>query len=220
MIIIKKIFLRKIKYTILKRHFFGITNNLRVLPDFIIIGAMKSGTTSLYYNICQHPSIRPAAYDEIGFFDVNYDLGLGWYRSLFPSIISKLNIKRKTGFFLTGEDTPFYFWKEDAALRIKKHFPKIKLIIILRNPIDRAYSNFTDDLFNKNQSNNFEEIIIEEINQIKKNNVDFKKLIEPAYIAKGIYSEQIKIWLKYFDKEQIIVINTEEMKKKSNDYNK
>ena len=68
-----------------KRGFSGITASSRVLPDFIIIGTVRSGSTSLYYNICEHPSVLEAAYDEIGYFDSNYHLGENWYRSMFPT---------------------------------------------------------------------------------------------------------------------------------------
>ena len=72
-------------YVLCKRHFYGVTGSLRVLPDFIVIGSMKCGTTSLYYDICEHPCTIAAAYDEIGFFDSNFHLGLNWYRSMFPT---------------------------------------------------------------------------------------------------------------------------------------
>ena len=79
-----------------KRHFFGITSPLRVLPNFFVIGAGRTGTTSLYHYLDQHPSLSKSAYDELGFFDVNFHLGLHWYRSLFPSIFTKFRIKLKT----------------------------------------------------------------------------------------------------------------------------
>ena len=69
-----------------KRGVAGITASSRVLPDFIIAGTVRSGTTSLYYNICEHPSVLSADYDEIGYFDSNYHLGINWYRSMFPTI--------------------------------------------------------------------------------------------------------------------------------------
>ena len=100
-----------IRYQLLARHFYAITGPLRTLPDFIIIGAMKSGTTSLYNYICEHPCVLPAAYDEVGFFDDNFHLGLNWYRSLFPTKKQIDNIRKKEGIAITGEDTPFYFWR-------------------------------------------------------------------------------------------------------------
>ena len=117
---------RSIYNIILKRGISGITSTWRVLPDFIIIGTVRSGSTSLYYNICNHPSILPAAYDEIGFFDSNYHLGMNWYRSMFPLKSNMERIRSETKYALTGEDTPFYFWKIDAANRIRKILPKIK----------------------------------------------------------------------------------------------
>ena len=98
-----------------KRGIAGITASNRVLPNFIIIGTVRSGTTSLYYNICEHPSVLPAAYDEIGFFDSNFHLGINWYRSMFPTEKKMEEIKKDTGFAITGEDTPFYFWKKEAV---------------------------------------------------------------------------------------------------------
>ena len=80
---IKNIY-RKFYYQFLKRNYSAVTSSLRVLPDFIIFGSVRSGSTSLYYDICEHPSVIPAAYDEIGFFDSNYHLGINWYRSMFP----------------------------------------------------------------------------------------------------------------------------------------
>ena len=125
-----------------KRGIAGITASNRVLPNFIIIGTVRSGTTSLYYNICEHPSVLPAAYDEIGFFDSNFHLGIDWYRSMFPTEKKMEEIKKDTGFAITGEDTPFYFWKKEIVDRIFQVLPDVKIIAIFRNPVDRAYSNY------------------------------------------------------------------------------
>ena len=103
-----------------------MTASMRVLPDFIIIGSMKCGTTSLYYDICEHPCASAAARDEIGFFDSNFHLGLNWYRSLFPTKKQIDNTRQKEGIAITGEDTPFYFWNKDARDRIQKLLPNLK----------------------------------------------------------------------------------------------
>jgi hypothetical protein len=209
--------IRKIYWIILKRHFYGLTSPIRVLPDFIIIGAMKSGTTSLYYNICQHQNIFESAYDEIGFFDDNFELGLYWYRSMFPTVFQKYITKLKHQKFLTGEDTPFYFWKQNVVDRIHNILPNVKLIIILRNPIDRAYSNYTDRINLGNEPTSFEEVVKNEIEFIKKNNLksvnnELKDMIkEPAYLAKGIYVNQLKLWRKKFPLKQFHILSTEEM---------
>ncbi len=115
-----------IKHQLMSRHFYAITSPMRTLPNFIIIGAMKSGSTSLYNYICEHPCILPAAYDEIGFFDSNFHLGLNWYRSMFPTKKQLDAVRRKEGAAITGEDTPFYFWNKDARDRIQKLLRQIK----------------------------------------------------------------------------------------------
>ena len=139
---IKKLY-RILRYTIISRHFFGITSGLRVLPNFMVIGVGRSGTTSLFNYLEQHPSIVKSSYDEIGFFDDNFHLGMSWYRSMFPTIFTKFLVKLKTKHFMTYEVTPWYIRRPWTARRIKNIFPNIKLIVVLRNPVDRTYSHLS-----------------------------------------------------------------------------
>ena len=206
-----------IRYQLLARHFYAITGPLRTLPDFIIIGAMKSGTTSLYNYICEHPCVLPAAYDEVGFFDDNFHLGLNWYRSMFPTKRRIEDIRRKEGVAITGEDTPFYFWNPVAAKRIQKLLPNIKLITILRNPIDRAYSEYQDLVSSESNSPSFETFIENEINTRRKDSSliteeNFEIFNQKnSYLLKGIYVDQLKIWAGLFPKEQIFTLSTENL---------
>ena len=209
--------LKKIYWNFFRRNIFGITGPLRVLPDFIIIGSMKCGTTSLYYDICEHPCVSPAAYDEIGFFDSNFHLGLNWYRSMFPTKRRIEDIRRKEGVAITGEDTPFYFWNPVAAKRIQKLLPNIKLITILRNPIDRAYSEYQDVVSSESNSPSFETFIENEINTRRKDSSliteeNFEIFNQKnSYLLKGIYVDQLKIWAGLFPKEQIFTLSTENL---------
>ena len=208
--------LKKIYWNLIKRNTAGITGPFRVLPDFIIIGSMKCGTTSLYYDICEHPCASAAARDEIGFFDSNFHLGLNWYRSMFPTKGQIEDIKHKEGVAITGEDTPFYFWNPIAAKRIQKLLPNIKLIIILRNPIDRAYSEYQDLVSRESNSPSFETFIENEINTRKKGIIITEENFEifnqnDSYLLKGIYIDQLKIWAGLFPKEQIFTLSTESL---------
>ena len=209
--------LKKIYWNFFRRNIFGITGPLRVLPDFIIIGSMKCGTTSLYYDICEHPCVSAAAYDEIGFFDSNFHLGLNWYRSMFPTKRRIEDIRRKEGVAITGEDTPFYFWNPVAAKRIQKLLPNIKLITILRNPIDRAYSEYQDVVSSESNSPSFETFIENEINTRRKDSSliteeNFEIFNQKnSYLLKGIYVDQLKIWAGLFPKEQIFTLSTENL---------
>ncbi len=209
---------RSIYNIILKRGISGITSTWRVLPDFIIIGTARSGSTSLYYNICSHPSILPASYDEIGFFDSNYHLGMNWYRSMFPLKSDMERIRSETKYALTGEDTPFYFWKIDAANRIRKILPKIKLITILRNPVQRAYSNYYLGVREGTEKLTFEEAVRKELDTFPENKILAENIfkfcnIRRSYIAKSLYVYQMKIWFERFSKNRLFVISTEEMSK-------
>ncbi len=206
-------------YQFFKRHIFAISGPIRLLPDFIIIGTARSGTTSLYYNICQHPCVLPAAYDELGFFDSNFHLGLNWYRSLFPTLFSKWMVKHNKKFAITGEDTPFYIWSPLVAKRILKILPNVKLIVLFRNPIDRAYSNYHLGVRAGSENLSFEDAIQVELNQLKNNEIKPENKLEKyttprSYIAKGFYADQLKIWLKLFNDEQLFIISTEDFESK------
>ena len=155
---------RFIRYVLLQRHFYGITAPLRVLPDFFVIGVVRSGTTSLYHYLDEHPCITKSAYDELGFFDDNYHLGLNWYRSMFPTKSHKEKIIKKFGKFLTYDVTPFYIYNKISVERIFKAFPNSKIIAVLRNPIDRAYSNY----FLGDQKESFEKTIEREKEELKR----------------------------------------------------
>ena len=208
---------QKLFYQIYKRNIYALTGPIRSLPDFIIIGTARSGTTSLYYDICQHPCVLPAAYDELGYFDSNFHLGLNWYRSLFPTLFSKWLVKQKKQFAITGEDTPFYIWDPIVAKRILKILPKIKLIVLLRNPVDRAYSNYHLGVRSGTENLSFEDAIkleikrLEEINEESKSSIE-KYAIRRSYLAKGFYADQLKIWFEIFNSNQLLIISTEDLK--------
>jgi hypothetical protein len=212
-----KNFLSSAYHRFAKRGISGITASSRVLPNFIIIGTVRSGSTSLYYNICEHPSILSADYDEIGFFDSNYQLGINWYRSMFPTQKKMAELKEKTGFAITGEDTPFYFWKKEAAKRVLEDLPDVKIIAIFRNPIDRAYSNYNLGVRANTENLTFEDAIDEEIRFLEEHT--FRESIDRkrSYITKGIYEKQISLWFEIFSKEQIHILSTEDMKNNPQD---
>jgi hypothetical protein len=104
-------------------------------PAFLIIGAQKAGTSSLFRYLSQHPDIRLPKRKELHFFDLQYSNGIDWYERLFPR---KKIIKRQ----ITGEASPFYLFHPLVPERVFNHYPNIRLIVLLRNPVDRAYSHF------------------------------------------------------------------------------
>ncbi|RLF35719.1 MAG: sulfotransferase, partial [Thermoplasmata archaeon] len=102
-----------------------------MLPNFVIAGPPKSGTTSLLFYLERHPDVF--VINEPHFFSRNYEKGIEWYESLFEK-----HKKEKA----VGEKSPSYFFDPKVPLRIKKHIPDVKLIFIFRDPIKRAYSEY------------------------------------------------------------------------------
>jgi len=192
-------------------------------PSFIIIGAQKSGTSSLHYYLDQHPDIKGSQPKEIHYFDkwINYGYSLRWYENHFKSF----GIRKKLFF----ESSPNYIYYETAAKKISELYPNIKLILILRNPIDRAFSawNMYKQMFeagmdfkkrlgkHPNQPNLIHEYLFKdrgsfpslmETIEIEEELMETNELDEPSILRRGIYVEQIKNYLKYFDRKQLLIL--------------
>ena len=212
-------------YVLCKRHFYGITTSLRILPDFLVIGVGRGGTTSCFHYLSQHPSIIGSAYDDIGFFDQNFHLGLNWYRSMFPTKFLKKKIAKKFGKCLTYDVTPAYIRKPWVARRIKELFPEIKLIALLRNPVDKAYSHYNSKMqVEGDTKTTFEEMVEEDIKTFQKfentnsiiDDEYFSNHIEKSPLGRGLYAQQLKIWFELFDPKQILILTSEELSTETN----
>jgi hypothetical protein len=186
---------------------------LRCLPDFIIIGAQKGGTSSMAFYLNQHPQIKFSTVKEIHFFDNNFSRNLNWYKSYFP-----INNKKYRE-FITGEATPNYLFHPHCPERIKKTLPQVKLIVLLRNPIERAFSHYQMQVRNGYEDKkSFQEAVQVETIRIKmemekvlkdKNYTNFN-LQRFSYLERGKYFKQINRWLKYFDYDQFLFLKSED----------
>jgi len=209
---------QRFRYGLIKRHFYYLTSSFRVSPNFFVIGGVRCGTTSLYHYLGQHNCIKQAAYDELGYFDDNFHLGLNWYRSLFPTKFMQKKIESEYKKFLTYDVTPFYIYNPLVVDRIFKFSPNAKIIAVLRNPIDRAYSNYNSKMQAEGDTKTtFEEIInpeIEIIEKNKKNIDDYAFLVNTFYellLARGFYAKQLEFWFKKFPRKNILLISSEEL---------
>ncbi|HVX43991.1 MAG TPA: sulfotransferase [Mycobacteriales bacterium] len=111
------------------------THQLRLLPSFLVIGAQRCGTTSLYKTLTEHPSVRPAVLHKgVHYFDTAYDKGFAWYRGHFPLATGRDQQP------VTGEASPYYMFHPLAAERIARDLPEARLVVLLRDPVERAYS--------------------------------------------------------------------------------
>ncbi len=179
------------------------TSRWRKLPDFIIIGAQKGGTTSLFYYLNQHPELALARRKEVYFFNLNYEKGINWYKSFFPFRSNKK---------ISGEATPSYLFYPKTAKRIKSALPDVKLIVLLRNPIDRAYSGYAMGLKRNTEQNTFEVAIEQELAALEKHNDPNNYSHErhnQFYLERGKYYSQLRPWLEEFKREQFLFIKSE-----------
>ena len=186
------------------------------LPDFLIIGAEKGGTSFLYWSLCQHPFVEAAARKELHFFDTRKWVvkGIGWYRAQFPASMWKDGRR-----VITGEASPYYLFHPLAPYRASKVVPNTKLIVVLRNPVDRAYSAYRHRVLAGQEDLSFEEAL--EAEQ-ERTSGELEKLLSDdgyasyaytkyTYRLRGIYVEQLERWHEHFDPEQILVLRSEDL---------
>ena len=173
------------------------------LPNFIILGAQKSGTTSLHHALDIHPEVFVSDPKEISFFnkDENYNRGIEFYGSFFK----KWNNEK-----VAGESTPSYLWDERVPPRIKKVLPKAKFIILLRNPVDRAYSAYWYAFIGGDEVLSFEEALEAESSRASQE-PDIRGF--SSYVDRGLYAAQIKRYYKQFSPDQFLILIAEEYKK-------
>ena len=170
-------------------------------PDFIILGTQKGGTSSLYSYIAQHPQVLPSVKKEIEFWSWKFDKGIDWYLSHFPSLPEGEN-------FITGEACPGYLDFKTAPERLHSAFPDVKLIIILRNPVDRAVSHYHHWVRRNQENLSFEEAIDFKLAKIEQTQSLWNK--HGNYMCRGAYIEFIKKWMSIFPKEQFLILKSED----------
>ncbi len=171
---------------------------------FIVIGVQKGGTTALDAYLRNHPQIEMANIKEVHFFDNSKyfkkeKIDYGIYHKHFNILENEKKL---------GEITPSYIFLEESIYRIKQYNPNIKLIAVLRNPIDRAFSNWNMEFIRKNEKRTFSTCIINEINQLKNNELDFN--IYNSFVKRGLYKSQIENIKKYFKRDQVMYIKYED----------
>lgn len=210
-------------------------------PGFLIIGAQKAGTTALFYYLAEHPNLIPSREKELEFFTPElfkdwhqhpYHLILGsrngadffdprtypkmtaWYHSHFP-LPHELGPHR-----VTYEATPEYLYYPETAERIFKYDPNMKLIAILRDPAERAfsawsmYSNFGEGDYRplvyapRRETRGFDEAVRDEIKDIWAG----KATLEPGYVRRGLYAEQLSRYFKFFKRDQILILDSRALK--------
>jgi hypothetical protein len=184
--------------------------------DFFMVGVMKSGTTSLYNYMIENPYIFPPLYKEIHYFDDRPHRSMSWYRSNFISKRQKESISKKAGKKIaTGEATPTYIFRRSIAEKIKKSFPDTRIIILLRNPVGRAYSEFNFIKRFYNIEEDFLSYASREIDWIQQQSFRHVEEIYQVYskeptLLRGVYHWFVKDYYDVFGRDKVMVINADD----------
>jgi hypothetical protein len=192
-----------------RRAYGRATVSLRPLPNFLILGAQKTGTTALYAYLRWHPEITGPSFKEVSFFDRHYAHGERWYRAHFPA-------GRRP---LVGEASPGYLLHPLAPERVARMLPEARLVAILRNPVDRAFSHYQHEVSLGREPLSFEEAIAQEEERMRG---EFERMLADesyfshawwnyTYVARGLYAEQLERWFATFRGEQLLVLLTDEL---------
>ncbi len=195
------------------------TSPVKMLPDFLIVGAQRSGTTSMFKTLVQHPLVvRPFLRKGVHYFDKHYDQGLDWYRGHFPvSATSRLR-RLRTGRPLTGESSPYYLFHPLAGERIARDLPDVRLIVMLRDPVERAYSGHSHELARGFETEPFERAVELEPERIAGERE--RMLAEPgyesdewqhhAYVTRGHYRDQLVAIETLVGRERLLAVDSQD----------
>jgi Sulfotransferase domain len=189
-----------------------------MLPSFLIVGAQRSGTTSMYRALSQHDAVLKAVLHKgIHYFDIDYHRGMGWYQGHFPLRARARRVQRSVGTApVTFESSPYYMFHPLAAQRIAKDLPGVKLLVLLRDPVERAYSAHAHELARGYETERFERALELEASRLAG---EAERLIaDPRYLShshqhqayrtRGQYIEQLERLERHFGRDRIHVVDS------------
>jgi hypothetical protein len=198
------------------------TSDQRPLPDFLVIGTKRGGTTSLWRYLIQHPLVPrlfPAWNTKTShYFEDNFGRGETWYRSHFPTVKHREALERKHGGpSKVGEAAPLYMFHPLAAARVADLMPQARLIVLLRDPVERAYSHFKERRTEGKEPLGFADALAAE--PARTAGEKDRLIAEPGYVseaydwysyrARGRYLEHLEPWLERFSREQFLFLPSE-----------
>jgi len=206
------------------RSYGEISAVLRGGPDFVVIGSKRGGSTSVYNYLLEHPSITPLFprrqhIKGAHYYDSNFLRGESWYRSHFPVEIGGRQVARpRLGTALSGEASPYYLFHPLAAERLAHDFPDVRIIVFLRDPVERAYSHFKERTHHGGEHLTFEEALAAEsgrlrgeVNRIRNEPGYLSAEHENhSYLSQGRYLDMLPRWFSLFPRDQFHIGISEE----------
>jgi hypothetical protein len=196
------------------------TSSARVRPTYLVIGAQKAGTSSLHLYLSENPAVLTARVKEVQYFTKYYARGEGWYRAQFPLVTNERAVRRRLGVSpAVGEATAACLFDPRSPERVHAFDPEMKLIALLRDPIERAHSAFQMELRWGRETGTFEEALDREeaelpgvLERLRTNpNVGVWSRLGRSYVARGLYADQLERWLQLFDREQLLILMSDDL---------
>jgi hypothetical protein len=194
-----------------------VTTGSRVLPDFLVIGAQRAGTTALYHALVRHPHILGAVADkEVHFFDLRYGDGMEAYRGAFPT---RASVRRAGTGTRVGEATPYYLFHPAVPARVAAALPDARLIAVLRDPVERAWSQYRHEVDLGYETLSFSDALAHEDERLE----GAAELLERdatvtsfahqhhSYVARGRYVEQLERWWSVFPRQRLLLVRAEDL---------
>ena len=197
------------------------TAGQRVLPDFLVIGAQRAGTTTLYHYLVRHPQVLGAIGDkEVHHFDQPGAEDLHAYRAAFPRRATvEREGRRAHGKVVVGEATPYYLFHPAVPERVRAALPDVRLIAVLRDPVERAWSHHRHEVELGYEDLPFEDALEREEERLA--GEEERLLSDPravsfahqhhSYVARGRYLEQLARWWRAFPSERLLLIRSEDL---------
>jgi hypothetical protein len=198
---------------------------MRPGPDFLIVGTKRGGTTSLFNYLLMHPGVlglfpRPRGRKSTDYFFKDWCQGDAWYRSHFHTAAFRERRRQALGYApVGGEASPYYVWDPRVAERVHASVPQVRAIMLVRDPVERAWSHYQERVENGVEPLSFEAALTAEP---ARTDGELERMLgDPAYYseaydwysyrARGLYLGQIQNWRKLFPDEQLLVIRSEDM---------
>lgn len=184
-----------------------LTSRWRPLPNLLILGGQKCGSTSLFNYLIPHPQVARGRTKEVHYFDLQYARGERWYRAQYP-------LGRSADRFVIPDATPYYLFDPRCAERAAQVVPGARLIALLRCPVERAYSQYRHSFSRGYETRTFSAAIREEIERIDPDKplAAFKgesseSRRQQSFVRRGIYATQIAAWLQHFPRDQLLLLD-------------
>lgn len=193
------------------------TSSGRLLPDFVILGGMRCGTSSLYKYLSRHPEVAPSLRKEVEYFTINHHLGMEWYRAHFPLRIRRTIAARRGHQLQTFEATPDYLFDPRSPAWLTEALPEARLIVLLRDPALRAHSHYHHNVRHRVETESFARAI--DLEPLRLQGDLEAIVVDPddralnlrrySYVSRGLYGEQLARWFDYADPARFLVLESE-----------